>query len=282
MTDIFAPWNMTPEQIEERRGWIGGSDANIIMSGDPERVLELWKQKTGRPTKPRKPALPPMIGTATESLNAAWYEHETGDPVTDRGRIVELQDDRLPPMRASLDGICGSASSELGVWEAKHVGGFDFQLKEQRTAVTVAREYYAQLQHNMYVTDMRYAVISVFFDNIRWESLRVERDEFYIDALLSAEADFWNAVMMDQEPEGCAKAEVGEIVPPTKEKDMSESNAWADAAAKWETNRLAAKDFDAATAAIKALVPKDVARAYGHGIVATRDKRGAIRIAQAT
>ena len=31
----------------ERRKGIGGSDANIIMSGDPERLIALWREKRG-------------------------------------------------------------------------------------------------------------------------------------------------------------------------------------------------------------------------------------------
>ena len=32
---------------DERRLFIGGSDANVILSGDAERILRLWREKRG-------------------------------------------------------------------------------------------------------------------------------------------------------------------------------------------------------------------------------------------
>jgi hypothetical protein len=38
---------LSPEAQRMRVRSIGGSDANIILSGSPERVLQLWREKRG-------------------------------------------------------------------------------------------------------------------------------------------------------------------------------------------------------------------------------------------
>jgi hypothetical protein len=55
---------------------------------------------------------------------------------------------------------------------------------------------------------------------------------------------------------------------------MATSNAWATHAAMWITNRGPAKNFQTADKELKALVAADAVKAHGHGIVATRDRRG--------
>jgi hypothetical protein len=39
---------MPPEQVKARLEGIGGSDANIILSGDEEQVLKLWRVSVAR------------------------------------------------------------------------------------------------------------------------------------------------------------------------------------------------------------------------------------------
>jgi hypothetical protein len=56
------------------------------------------------------------------------------------------------------------------------------------------------------------------------------------------------------------------------------NNAWAAAAHDWLEHRDAAKAHAAATTLLKGLVDADVARAFGHGIEARRNKAGAITI----
>ena len=43
----MLPAQKGAEWHARRRSSIGGSDANIIMSGDREKILDLWRVKTG-------------------------------------------------------------------------------------------------------------------------------------------------------------------------------------------------------------------------------------------
>jgi predicted phage-related endonuclease len=86
-----------------RRLGIGGSDAGVIMGGDEEKLLRLWKEKRGEiEPEDLSDVLPVQMGTFTEPFNAAWFERVTGKRVISRGdtRVSEEH----PWMRCNLDG----------------------------------------------------------------------------------------------------------------------------------------------------------------------------------
>ena len=271
----LSAFDMSAEQIRERRRHIGGSDAKIIVLADPEAVLALWEEKTfnnaGKKSKPK--SLNMYMGTATEALNAAWYMDKTGDPVTAPQMIVTRNYDGLP-LRASLDGLCKDGTA---IWEAKHVSGYDFQKKEQRNIETVAAEYYAQMQHNMLTAKLKLGVLSVLFDTGRHEHMTIEADPFYQDELAVAEWMFWQHVRDNTSPGPIAPVTPGKIVA-SKTVDMSTSADWGKAAKDWLAFRDMSVLFDKATADLKSLMEPDALKAIGHGVSASRDKRGSVRI----
>ena len=73
-----------------RRLFIGGSDARIIMSPDEAALIRLWKEKRGE-VEPEDLSgnLVVQLGVATEALNQTWYERNTGRVVTDVQRWVQ-------------------------------------------------------------------------------------------------------------------------------------------------------------------------------------------------
>ena len=70
-------WNRT-----DRRRFIGGSDARIIMGDDEGALLRLWKEKRGE-AEPEDLSrnLVVQLGVATEALNRLWFQHNTGQIV---------------------------------------------------------------------------------------------------------------------------------------------------------------------------------------------------------
>src|SRR5471032_961450 len=69
---------------ENRRSFIGGSDARIIMGDDEAALLRLWREKRGE-IEPEDLSgnLIVQLGQATEGLNRLWYERNTGQAVKD-------------------------------------------------------------------------------------------------------------------------------------------------------------------------------------------------------
>ena len=66
---------LTKEQLEFRLNGIGGSEANMIMSGDNQKVMDLWLVKT-KPAQPEDLSgiLPVQMGRYTEPFNRYWSE----------------------------------------------------------------------------------------------------------------------------------------------------------------------------------------------------------------
>jgi predicted phage-related endonuclease len=129
----------------DRRVFIGGSDARIIMGNDEAALIQLWREKRGE-AEPEDLSgnLVVQLGAATEELNHSWYERNTGRRVTDVQRNVKHS--AIPWMAATLDGIVEGTEA---VFEAK------FMLPWSFSEEVAAEKYMAQLQHNMWVTHLR-------------------------------------------------------------------------------------------------------------------------------
>ena len=64
---------LTEAQIAERRQGVGGSDANVLMSGDGAAILALWEEKRGAgEPEDLTGKLPVMLGSWTEEFNRQW------------------------------------------------------------------------------------------------------------------------------------------------------------------------------------------------------------------
>ena len=68
----------------DRRSFIGGSDARIIMGSDEAMLVRLWREKRGE-VEPEDLSgnLIVQLGTVTEDLNRRWYERNTGHAIKD-------------------------------------------------------------------------------------------------------------------------------------------------------------------------------------------------------
>jgi YqaJ-like viral recombinase domain len=133
----------------DRRHFIGGSDARIIMGDDQDRLIRLWQEKRGE-VEPEDLSdnLIVQLGTATEALNRAWYQRSTGQTITDVQKRVRHPMHKW--MAATLDGMVEPAGA---VFEAK------FMLPWTFTEEAAAEKHMAQLQHNMWVVTARSSVL---------------------------------------------------------------------------------------------------------------------------
>jgi predicted phage-related endonuclease len=75
---------MWKKPSKDRRYFIGGSDARIIMGNDEAALIRLWREKRGEiELEDLSANLVVQLGMATEELNRRWYEANTGQVVTD-------------------------------------------------------------------------------------------------------------------------------------------------------------------------------------------------------
>ena len=260
----LAAIGLSPNARTLRHDGIGGSDANIILSGDPDRVLALWREKRGKSEGENlSTVLPVVLGQWTEEFNRQWYERIMGYEVTDGGSVWTCP--IHPWRRATLDGVVADKAS---LFEAKHVSAF-------AKPDEILSRYMPQLQHNMAVTGYANAILSVIYGNHKWESYEVASDWMYQDELLDAEKRFWACVRSGEAPVAAKPPEPPKPIA-YRELCLEGSNAWASAASDWIAHADAAKLHATSVKALKELIPDDVSRAFGHGLEARRSKSGAI------
>jgi predicted phage-related endonuclease len=250
----------------DRRLFIGGSDARVIMGSDEAALTRLWQEKRGEAKPPDySENLIVQLGVATEPLNRCWYERTTGQVIKDVQSWI-----RHPVIRwmaATLDGIVEGTGA---VFEAK------FMLPWSFSEETAAEKHMAQCQHNMWVSNATDAVLSIITGGGKWLEIKISADPLYQHLLLTAEKKFWRCVESGEPPRlfgvepPRARIEAVRIV------DMSASNAWAEFSNVFRRTREAHLEHENAKAELKVLMPQDAKEAVGHGIRGRRSKSGAV------
>jgi predicted phage-related endonuclease len=250
----------------DRRTFIGGSDARIIMGSDEAALVRLWREKRGE-AEPEDLSgnLIVQLGRATEELNRSWYERNTGRQVCDAQRRVRHS--AIPWMAATLDGIVEGIQA---VFEAK------FMLPWSFSEEAAAEKYMAQVQHNMWVTHLRTSVLSIITGGGKWVEVAIPMDPLYLSILVSAEKKFWRCVQSGEPPH------LINVQPPRPRMeairivDMSSSNSWAEFAGLFRNTRQAFLEHERAKSELKSLMPEDAKEAVGHGVRAKRSRSGAV------
>ena len=103
----------------ERRGYVGGSDARIILGKDENALLRLWQEKRGElAPEDLSGNLLVQFGCATEELNRRWFERETGHSIGAVQRFATQY-----RVGATLDGI---VPDDGAVSEAKFMLPWNF------------------------------------------------------------------------------------------------------------------------------------------------------------
>jgi predicted phage-related endonuclease len=254
-----------PEQID-RRLFIGGSDARIIMGKDEAALVRLWHEKRGEVgPEDLSGNLIVQLGIATEELNRIWYERNTGRRVTNVQS--RMKHSAISWMMATLDGV---VEETRAVFESK------FMLPWSFSEEAAVEKYMAQLQHNMWVTHYRQAVLSIITGGGKWVEVTIPMDPLYLSVLVSAEKKFWRCVQSGDTPHLINAEPPRPRIEAIRIVDMSTSNSWAEFAALFRSTRNAFLEHERAKTELKALIPEDAKEAIGHGVRAKRSKAGAV------
>src|SRR3954452_23914976 len=249
-----------------RRSFIGGSDARVIMADDQAALERLWREKRGEEEpKDLSGNLIVQLGSATEELNRAWYERNSGEAVSQVQRHMRHPVNRW--MGATLDGM---VEAKGAVFEAK------FMLPWSFSEVAAAEKHMAQLQHNMWVVNAREAVLSIITGGGKWVEMTIPADSLYQHLLITAERKFWRCVETGEPPRTFLVDPPKPRIEAVRVVDMSASNSWAEFSGIYRDTRAAFLEHERAKGELKALVPEDAKEASGHGVRAKRSKSGAI------
>src|SRR6187551_2687521 len=242
---------MLKRQVADRRAFIGGSDARIIMGDDETILLRLWREKRGEIEPEDLTAnLIVQLGSVTEHLNRHWYERNTGQVVT------EVQCRVFHPvfrwMAATLDGIVEQTGA---VFEAK------FMLPWSFSEEGAAEKHMAQLQHCMWVAQSRTAVLSIITGGGKWVEITLPADPLYQHLLLTAEKRFWRCVESGEPPRLFGIDPPRPRIAAVRVVDMSTSNSWAELAGTFRSTRAAFLEHERSKVELKALMPEDAKEA---------------------
>jgi predicted phage-related endonuclease len=249
-----------------RLGFIGGSDARIIMGDDQNKLLQLWREKRGE-AEPEdlSDILIVQLGNVTEELNRRWYERNTGNTVKDPQKRIQHPVNKW--MAATLDGLVQPSGA---VFEAK------FMLPWTFSEEAAAEKHMAQLQHNMWVCDARSSALSIITGGGKWVELTIHADPLYQHLMITAERKFWRCVQNGETPRLFGIEPPRPRLEAVRVVDMSSSNSWAEFAATFKRTRAAHQEHEDVKANLKRLVPEDAKEASGYGVRAKRSKSGAI------
>lgn len=261
---------LTADQHARRAGKITASFAPYLMAGDEAKILREWQRLV------EDPAYEPedlsqiwavQFGSYIEPFALDWFERKEGRVLSRRGESVTHP--LLPHVSCTLDAY---RVDDQCVIDCKAPGKW-------RKLEDVLAYYPAQLVVQRACVQAERAALLVVHGGAEPEEHAVEWDAAY-------EMSVWERIAWFQE---CVES----LTPPVAVKpiaapveavrivDMRESNAWSEWAPKWLANRSSAKTFEESVKEIKSLIPADAKKAHGHGIEASRDKRGSVTIREA-
>jgi predicted phage-related endonuclease len=250
----------------DRRHFIGGSDARIIMGQDEKALIRLWQEKRGEVGPEDLSAnLIVQLGLVTEDLNRVWYERNTGHVIT--AVQSRVKHPVLSFLAATLDGMVTETGA---IYEAK------FMLPWSFSESAAAEKHMAQLQHNMWVTNTKTAALSIITGGGKWVEVAIAADPLYQHLLLTAEKKFWRCVQSGDRPHLFGVMPPKPRIEGVRVIDMGSSNSWAEFAALFCSTRAAFLEHERAKTELKGLMPEDAKEAFGQGVRAKRSKAGAV------
>lgn len=267
----LAAQQMPQDVIEKRRSFLNCSEMPFLM-GEPKDVLRLWEEKLGVGKQPDFSSNINMAaGIHMEPFILAWAERELGIEVSRRGERCFAK--RRPWLACTLDGFCEYQGGRWVIQTKFYSPWYNLaQANDDRQPQTLAEAHCADADGTLLIIYNQSAQLQVF---------EHEQDPEKLERLLTAADRFWDAVQKQYRPvhieAPLAKATAREAVR-VGEKSMQGNNAWADAAANWLANqpdKERTERFTGAANALKALVPGDVKRAFGHGIEISVASNGA-------
>jgi len=190
---------LSQKQLEERRYFIGSSDAKIIASADLEKWHQLIEEKHNATSKvfPKSTQRRMDAGSFLEPAVLDWFEEdakiEVGSYQCGRTR-VHKKGNLSVPIHSTYDALT-KADPFIPVEAKCHFGMWDMD--------KIADMYSAQLQHHIYTGMTDHCWLTVFFGlNANTQYRKINRDQEYIDAYLHNAIQWWNWYEFGVEPKG--------------------------------------------------------------------------------
>lgn len=252
---------LTKTQLDQRAGKLTASRVAALMTGDPEKVMRLYREMIGeQPEEDLSDVWPVQLGSATEALNLEWYARKSmaGFSVSRRGEVVTH-----PIYHWAACTLDGWDEVLMCPVECKHVGG-------REPLEVVIDRYQPQMHWQMECTGAKQCALSVIMGANEPVVEYIDYDWQYAAEMIRRGAQFIGFVQRREPPVVLAAAP-----PPAgtlKEYDMTGKNEWAAYAAQWLETSTNARLNKEAEKVLKNLVPADAKKCAGHRVQITRDR----------
>ena len=180
------------EWLKLRSQYIGGSDAAAVVGLNAYvSPYSLWAEKTGR-LSGFAGNLATEVGTFLEEFVAQKFAQETGKKV--RKHNQSFLNSQYPFAIANIDREVVGEDAGLEIKTTDSMNMKKFKGGE------FPANYYCQCMHYMAVTGKKRWYLAVLIGNKEFKWFTIERDEDEINALMTAESDFWELVKKDIPP----------------------------------------------------------------------------------
>jgi putative phage-type endonuclease len=186
--------------LKARQQGIGASDAPIILGLSKwKSPYSLYLEKLGvvQPSEAESEAQ--AWGLLLETPMAERFHKETERPIIEPPPFTIYQHDTIDWLMATLDRWQirpdDDGASRVPLELKTSNWALDARWKEEPPI-----EYLVQVQHQMAVTDTRWASIAGLIGGQKFLWMDVERDQAFIDLLVANERAFWERVILHDPP----------------------------------------------------------------------------------
>lgn len=182
---------LTKQQLEDRKNWIGSSEATIIANGTHDQWFDLIQEKRGEKTKffKKEEVFRMDAGSHMESFILDKAESDLALKTRHRGAGRTIDKDGVP-VHSTFDAM---AHNFVPVEAKAHFGFRDMD--------DLCVLYSAQCQHHMYAAERDHCFLVAFFGvHCRLEMRKINRDEQWLEQYIDNCKSFWDWYINDIPP----------------------------------------------------------------------------------
>lgn len=290
---MAVSFGLTPEQRARRRQFIGGSDSAIIASGDPEKLLNLYLQKTGDLPDKEDATWTRYMQQVVETAALDWVEvygcrDARGVRVIPPGVVTrrgnQPNSSVWPFIGCTLDGWSNILTCPLNV---KHLSKWTGKKQGQSALEWAVEHYTVSTMHEALACDADYGYLVLVVDGKEPVAQRIDADPWWAEEYVARARTFWDCVTHKTPPFSLPSALAAPKIEISQLRHVNLLNEADAAACNWAGDMITLARRFAETEAwhkahmavresIKALLPDDVASVdYGRWHL-TRSKANAI------
>jgi predicted phage-related endonuclease len=264
---------LTQAQQRLREYKTTASQVPIIMSGDTDKLIQLWRERIGEiEPEDLSTRWPVQLGSFCETFIADWHQRETGHELVRRQEFVQ---------HPTLDYV----SCTIDCYRPFDDTVLDVKVCNAWMSITDIVNYYAgQIRVQQACIGASRGALLLMHGSAEPHEYEVFSDEAYDKEMWGRIAAFQMCCDLLHPP-----APLPKIVPPEQYRSVDleqlEKSAWPNWAHSivpqllaWSETKTAADQHKLATDTIKALTPDDVGRISFSDLGVTRNRAGALSI----